>query len=755
MPQVGDILNGHGNAMPIGTMIRGNVSDRTWEKRDDGWHYIEGGPRPDLTVQPARSGNYTIVRVGPEVTPTTPITSLNQLSDLPVGAVVGRPVNNTRWTKQDDGRWRSVAGSVRHASYFALDGSYHVISTPEFEPVEETSSESERPFPVGHALQDYAEIDRLPVGTVIGPRSDETFTKVREGAVGGGAWHNQHGWVQDFFAEHGHNQVLSYPTTEETAQPSARPNSVTVDGRTFTVGQEVERTADFALLPIGTELLENGRTAHRKTGDREFAHTPGSATISITNFHAYQHHVITALPEEQTSPYQVGLIIDSRELMTGLPEGTVLKVSERHRRSGGYRDARWVVSGDGTYRNQQTGHVGPLSGCRVDSFMQIESLPFTVGQALTQTDYPNLPEGTEVQHGTGGVYRKVGDHMENVANLGTVLAYHLFSDNLYRIVGLPDSGSDSEPSGPFPIGHPLASVEEVSSLPPGTMIGRGGTPQFFIRSDGQVGTVGYENHPGYIHQASAFTSGYCVVSYPEPPSYTVGQQMDDAAWLAVPIRSVVHRGDNELYAYRKDSPTAWTGTGTYSSGTHHYRDLGQSTLVHAPEVYPAHRQTVEEYKQMFRTIVLGAQQANSVDSGPVESALEALGVGHPELMVGIVVDVLDNDLMERLPQGTVLKAGDPQHFASFGVYVKQGSLWTHVLGGAQRFDGLLTVVSIPDVIRLAPWTTTNGTDADQAAIEEFKTRAADLGTKAKRSNSWCGAYEGAMRRAGIDQPITD
>lgn len=164
-------------------------------------------------------------------------------------------------------------------------------------------------------------------------------------------------------------------------------------------------------------------------------------------------------------------------------------------------------------------------------------------------------------------------------------------------------------------------------------------------------------------------------------------------------------------------------------------------------------ETLEQYKQRFRTVVYGSQQGAGVSRTPIDRAMAKMGVGEPRLSPGMVVCMSDSDLIQSLPLSTVLVVGeDPSDWAKYGVYVRTTAGYVERWIGGFDSDGhaQMRVIQMPGV-EAEEWTQATGSESEREAIKQFKKEAWELGKRAKNDQGWCGEYEAAMSRVGIDE----
>ena len=160
------------------------------------------------------------------------------------------------------------------------------------------------------------------------------------------------------------------------------------------------------------------------------------------------------------------------------------------------------------------------------------------------------------------------------------------------------------------------------------------------------------------------------------------------------------------------------------------------------------RDTLDQYKQRFRTTVIGGALGGGVSIRPVMEALRTLDVPDYPLSPGMYVAAYDRDLCATLPPRTVIQIGVPDKWQHYGLFHYRDQNWYHLTGHATYFYGVGKVVEMPGVEE-QEWVQQEWTEEEEARVEEFRARAWDIGRKAKATQQWCHSYEYTMERVDI------
>lgn len=158
---------------------------------------------------------------------------------------------------------------------------------------------------------------------------------------------------------------------------------------------------------------------------------------------------------------------------------------------------------------------------------------------------------------------------------------------------------------------------------------------------------------------------------------------------------------------------------------------------------PVVPQTVEQFKDKFCTLAIGAGRQSAVSG--VAEALEELGIDYRTVLLrpGMFVHRYDVDRLRQIPDGTVLTWGlttETRHMrALLSVVSGNGvqDLWTNHSG-----PSMMQVLEFPDGTEVTDWRPAREDEAVRLTL--FRAKAAAVGRKAKERNSWCGVAEATM-----------
>lgn len=159
-------------------------------------------------------------------------------------------------------------------------------------------------------------------------------------------------------------------------------------------------------------------------------------------------------------------------------------------------------------------------------------------------------------------------------------------------------------------------------------------------------------------------------------------------------------------------------------------------------------ETLDKFKQLFRTTVVGGAQNSGVMGRTVTNALRALEVPDYPLSPGMYVWASDRELLATLPQRTVIEVGAPDVWSHYGVFAWVNGNWHYVTGNVRQFMYLGRVIEMPGVEE-QEWVKGEWSEEEQARIDTFMRTAYDIGEKARQTEQWCGTYTVVMARANI------
>lgn len=163
-------------------------------------------------------------------------------------------------------------------------------------------------------------------------------------------------------------------------------------------------------------------------------------------------------------------------------------------------------------------------------------------------------------------------------------------------------------------------------------------------------------------------------------------------------------------------------------------------------------ETVQQYGQRLRTLTLGQAWGAGITRDPIYRIFEKEGIAALTVpILGMWVHMQDRDLYSIIPEGAVAVSGDHTS-PRYGVWVWRNSQWNPMLGGRRNSpNAAFQILWVPEGTALGEWEAARQDEAER--VTELKARLFTVGLEAKASNSWCGEYEAAMGRAGIDDHI--
>jgi hypothetical protein len=143
-----------------------------------------------------------------------------------------------------------------------------------------------------------------------------------------------------------------------------------------------------------------------------------------------------------------------------------------------------------------------------------------------------------------------------------------------------------------------------------------------------------------------------------------------------------------------------------------------------------------------------------VSLNPLVVAYEKLEVPNHDPFLGMLVHGSDNRLVRRLPDRSILTAGNPLTPLTHGVYgVDSGGSLTQLLG--QLPYNVALTLEVAQGLTRPDWMDVEAVPEDRTRIHEFRVRALEIGNRAKVDERWCGTYETAMSAVGIDSTLTE
>lgn len=174
-----------------------------------------------------------------------------------------------------------------------------------------------------------------------------------------------------------------------------------------------------------------------------------------------------------------------------------------------------------------------------------------------------------------------------------------------------------------------------------------------------------------------------------------------------------------------------------------YEEATRFTLQSIGDGAPAVPETVEQFKDKFATLGIGAGRQSSVHG--VAEALTELGIDYRTVVLrpGMYVHRSDHDRLRQIPDGTILTWGmthETRYTRALLARVNGNQvqdLWTNHSG-----PSMMRVLAFPDGTEVAEWRAPREDEA--VRLIQFRARCAAVGTKAKAQNSWCGVAEATM-----------
>jgi hypothetical protein len=195
-----------------------------------------------------------------------------------------------------------------------------------------------------------------------------------------------------------------------------------------------------------------------------------------------------------------------------------------------------------------------------------------------------------------------------------------------------------------------------------------------------------------------------------------------------------------------------------------YDTAGNISTAYAPHQIAANRptllalgdgvapETVQQYGQRLRTLTLGQAFGAGVSRTPIYDIFEQEGINALERPIyGMWAHIGDQDMRELLPRGAVGVSGD-HTTDQYGIWIYNGDSWQRAFGPRTNVtNAAVRVLWLPDDTEVDQWDTPAADEEER--LRALKARLYDIGIKAKSANGWCGEYEQAMGRAGIDDAI--
>jgi len=227
----------------------------------------------------------------------------------------------------------------------------------------------------------------------------------------------------------------------------------------------------------------------------------------------------------------------------------------------------------------------------------------------------------------------------------------------------------------------------------------------------------------------------------------VGTRLDSVAdFDRLPIGTMIGPpGTSEVYTKTPDH--RWMGQDGDVLGPQDFT-MGYNVVQSLPKNPPTW-ESLAQWQFRYRDNALTAAEQAGVSTRTVLDAMRELGIDDTYFPLGRGVRVANAHDKDRLPVGSLVARGEPEDVSTFGLFVKAQRGWQHILGDYNSNDGPVEVVSGDPV----EWATAPGSEAEQAAIADFKARAWRVGWKVKVANRWCESYETYMGRVGLTDEV--
>jgi hypothetical protein len=223
---------------------------------------------------------------------------------------------------------------------------------------------------------------------------------------------------------------------------------------------------------------------------------------------------------------------------------------------------------------------------------------------------------------------------------------------------------------------------------------------------------------------------------------------------AMPIGTTVApiNSPNEVYTKFEDG---WSLNGGRRSGAVNTFSLnGFNAVVSYPAGYTPTRAplpTLRQFQWRFRDSVTARAEMHGVDYRTVRQAMADMGVTG-EFPAGVGMKVTSVESRTALPDGSVVLYGDPaQGDASYGMWVKRGGRFEHLLGGVRNLPRERPVIvhNVGGEEVQQDWLAETGDEEADRAIRAFKAVAWRVGAKVRAHHQWCSTFDSIMNQAGV------
>ena len=231
----------------------------------------------------------------------------------------------------------------------------------------------------------------------------------------------------------------------------------------------------------------------------------------------------------------------------------------------------------------------------------------------------------------------------------------------------------------------------------------------------------------------------------------VGDRLHTAAeYDRLPVGTVIGptHSSNDSYTKQTDGSYLSKRYGTAVSVSDFEMD-GYNSIKELGAGNPALSSLIQ-WQWRFRDNAYHSAEQAGVHRETVDQAMADLNLTDAMFPLGAGVKVASTRNKDLLPVGVVVVQGEPEQLSGFGVFTRTPQGWTPVLGQRASHDGYpVTVLNGEPAL----WATTPGSEAEQAALKQFKAKAWKVGWKVKLGHRWCESYEGYMARVGLDESV--
>lgn len=204
--------------------------------------------------------------------------------------------------------------------------------------------------------------------------------------------------------------------------------------------------------------------------------------------------------------------------------------------------------------------------------------------------------------------------------------------------------------------------------------------------------------------------------------------------------------------YRKEGSGQWrTATGRLYDGG--FAGGGYNRVRSLPDGTPTERrvETARQYAWRFRSHVLAAALDHGYDRGMVLTAMREIGYTDDMFPFGVGMRLSTMYDMGRLPEGSVLHIGDPDHYRVYGVFALRNGNFRHVLGNSRTLGHSAFVDLVGGEPVQQEWIEERGGPDSVTEVALFKAKAYEVGWRVKKAHSWCETYDNIVGEVGVDR----